>query len=323
MPETGRGRQPTGPLAVCGPIVLSFALVLDASVRFRLPDGTICDLVPGDVIGRLWTTAGWIADPRVSEAHALISLYGPKLMLLALQGRLTVDGRPKTEVELKPRRIIHLADGLAIVTEQVHLPASVFALEGEGCPRQTLLPIVSVVTFPKVRLTKGHHPDAAAVVWTDGSVWKARTEGQDLTLEVDTPFLVEGRPFYLRTTPRTTDAPFSKKGRGAAPLTLEQHPNAVHLLRPGETPLKLQGPQAGLLTQLAQHDAPVDWMIAAEPIWPDEPDPQVLRQKWDETLSRLRSRLKVARIRPNLVQVNGRDRFTLSLTPHDRWVDKT
>lgn len=60
--------------------------------RFRLPDDRLVDAAPGDILGRLPTAAVRLNDPRISEAHALVSLRGRTLRLLALRGRFAVAG---------------------------------------------------------------------------------------------------------------------------------------------------------------------------------------------------------------------------------------
>jgi len=47
-----------------------------ALVWIRLPDGSLVALGHGDFIGRVWTAALVLDDPRVSEGHAMISLRG-------------------------------------------------------------------------------------------------------------------------------------------------------------------------------------------------------------------------------------------------------
>jgi len=58
-----------------------------AFVRLRCTDGSIAELTHGDLIGRLGTAALHFDDARISEAHAMISLRGQELKLLALRGR--------------------------------------------------------------------------------------------------------------------------------------------------------------------------------------------------------------------------------------------
>jgi len=44
-----------------------------AFTRLLLPDDKAVELGHGDIIGRLWSAALSIPDPRVSEAHAMVS----------------------------------------------------------------------------------------------------------------------------------------------------------------------------------------------------------------------------------------------------------
>ena len=46
------------------------------AVHLRLPDGRTAVLGHGDLIGRLESAALPLADPRISEAHAMVSLRG-------------------------------------------------------------------------------------------------------------------------------------------------------------------------------------------------------------------------------------------------------
>ena len=62
-----------------------------AFVRFRLPEGNSVELGHGDLIGRLWSAALPIADARISEADAMVSLRGQELKLLALRGRFALN----------------------------------------------------------------------------------------------------------------------------------------------------------------------------------------------------------------------------------------
>ena len=62
-----------------------------ARVRLRLDSGEVRQLVSGDIIGRIWGAALRLDDPQISEAHALVSMRGTALKLLALRGRFVVD----------------------------------------------------------------------------------------------------------------------------------------------------------------------------------------------------------------------------------------
>ena len=82
-----------------------------AYVRLALPDGSAVDLCPGDLIGRLWSAALRVDNARVSEAHALVSLRGQHLKMLALRGVNAVDKKRVTEDQLVPAVSIQLARG--------------------------------------------------------------------------------------------------------------------------------------------------------------------------------------------------------------------
>jgi pSer/pThr/pTyr-binding forkhead associated (FHA) protein len=71
-------------------------------VRLTLPDGSVRELEHGDLIGRLWSAALVIDDPRISEAHALVSLREGGFWLLSLRRKIAVGGRPVSEVRLEP-----------------------------------------------------------------------------------------------------------------------------------------------------------------------------------------------------------------------------
>lgn len=114
--------------------------------RLRAPDGSLAVLGPGDIIGRTAIAALRINDPRISEAHALVSLRGTSLKLLALRGRFFIDHTPQLEVELRSGLVVLLAQDLAIEVVEVSLPHEVLGLEGPGLARQLLPSVVPGVT---------------------------------------------------------------------------------------------------------------------------------------------------------------------------------
>lgn len=96
---------------------------------------------PGDLVGRLRSADLRIDDPRVSEAHAYVSLREDSLRLLALRGGLAVDGRLVREVSLARGLRILLAKGdppvELVVREAVH-PNAMLALRGPGLDDEVL-----------------------------------------------------------------------------------------------------------------------------------------------------------------------------------------
>ena len=124
--------------------------------QLRLPDGSTAELSPGDVVGRLATAALRLDDPRVSEAHALVSLRGSDLKLLALRGILAVDRKQRTEVTLDPGVKVALARDLVLEVIEVCIPAKVLTVSLPGLPAQPLFGAVfSVVREPTPGLPRG------------------------------------------------------------------------------------------------------------------------------------------------------------------------
>lgn len=142
---------------------------MQASVRIRLPDGTTETLYAGDLIGRTWAAALRIDDPDVSEAHAMVSLRGERLWLLALRRRFAVAGKVVEAVPLVEGARVRLAPGIELVVGQVSLPDHVMGIEGPGLAPQVLPGTCSLVEDPRPRVAPGRLEDARAVFWvTEG-----------------------------------------------------------------------------------------------------------------------------------------------------------
>jgi hypothetical protein len=150
-----------------------------ASVSLQTPDGSNHLLLPGDVIGRMKSAALVLDDPRVSEAHALISLRDAELRLLALRGGFAVDGRPLSEVVLQVGQRLQVARGLNLLVTQVHLPAAVLGLEGDRLPRQALPAVSSLRWSQGPRLVQGWQEDAAAWIWFDGEGFRIQEPSEE------------------------------------------------------------------------------------------------------------------------------------------------
>lgn len=295
-----------------------------ALVQLRLPDGTQSVLGPGDLIGRTWTAALQIDDPRVSEAHALVSLRGQELWLLALRGRFQVDGQPSTDVVLVAGQRLRLSPSTELVVDSVTVPDEVLAVEAEGLPRQVLAGTCSLVLWPHPRLLPGEHPEAVAVLWSSGEGWRVRPAGQParplragdaLTLGATT----------LRAVGVALDAAGQERTRARedAPLTVVTRYDTVHLLREGEPALVLSGHAARLLSELAAMGGSAPWEVVARELWPDDMDRELLRRRWDVSLVRLRDRLRGGGVRPDLVRPSRNGMIELVLNPGDRLEDRS
>lgn len=295
-------------------------------VRFMLENGDICDLGPGDLIGRLPSAALHIDDARISEAHALISLRGQDLKLLALRGRFAIDQKPLSEVVLYPGLRILIARDLELVVEDVFLPKSVVAIRGVGLPQQVLSGTCSITMTPRPMLLPRYVGNAQAWIWSVGADWRLRVGQADATpLHIGDTFEVEGTQFEVVTVSLEHAGQARTQALGAigAPIHLIANYDTVHIHRAGESSFVLTGISARILSELVACAAPISWKAIAKEIWRKTTDDRQLRRKWDISLSRLRSKLKDYRIRPDLVRSDRSGHVELFLTVGDRVEDRT
>ena len=68
--------------------------------------------------------------------------------------------------------------------------------------------------------------------------------------------------------------------------------------------LVLSGLPAKLVSELAEIGHPVGWEVVAAELWPGL-DAHLLRRRWDKSLAKLRTKLRAAGIRPDLVRSSG------------------
>lgn len=300
-----------------------------ATVRFRVSPDDVRELEPGEIIGRAWSCALCIADPRVSEAHAMVSLRGSSLKLLALRGRFAVDDRPLTELELVPGQRIELARGLVLEVVAVTLPDEVLALEGDDLPRQ-ILSGTSSLRLPEGRrpeLVPGFLPEADALLFNDGLAWTLRLPDvpEDRPLVAGDTF--ERRGLLFRAVAVRLEAAGHAatliSGAMQPPLHMVVRYDTVHIHRQTEPAIAVDGILARILSELATIGLPVSWEAIAKEVWPDEEDTVALRRKWDTSVARLRKKLRDARIRADLIRADGTGNFELFLQRDDKVEDQT
>ena len=295
-------------------------------VRFRLQNGDIYDLGPGDLIGRLPSAALHIDDARISEAHALVSLRGQDLKLLALRGRFAIDQKPLSEVILYPGLSILIARDLELVVEDVFLPTSVVAIRGEGLPQQVLSGTCSITMTPRPMLISRYTGSAQAWIWSVGADWRLRVgQGDAVPLHIGDTFEVEETQFEVVAVSLEHAGQLQTQALGAvgASIHLIANYDTVHIYRTGEPPFVMTGISARIISELVACAAPVSWKSVASEIWRKKSNEQQLRRKWDIALSRIRSKLKEARIRPNLVRSDRSGHVELFLADGDQVEDRT
>lgn len=299
---------------------------MHAFVRFRLPDGRSSTLSPGDFIGRLGNAALHLDDARISEAHAMVSLRGREMKLLALRGMFAIGGKPVNEVVLQEGMVVEPARGLELHVEHVALPDDVLAITGEGLPRQVLAGAMSLFVQPRVTLKPRYRGDAAAHIWNNGEGWRLLVAGETVrSLIPGESFEVAGKQFRsvgvsLEQAARTATR---LEGGVQSPLTIVASYDTVHLHREGQAALALDGISARIVSELVAFGGPASWEMIAREIWRHEDDRGQLRRKWDVNLARLRRKLRAAGIRTDLFRAGGTGQIELFLYESDRVDDRT
>ncbi len=296
-------------------------------VILSLDDGRIVELAHGDLVGRLDACRLRYDDPRISEAHALVSLRGDALRLLGLRGRFSVDGTPRQESTLQAGQRLEFAVGPGCGADvvEVVLPEAVMAIEGPDLPLQVLLGTTSVLTTPVLTLRSGTVADAAAwMAFADDGWWLQRpmstTRAQ---LTADGVIDLDG----VQLTPRLVSLlsaamPSTQVQVSSTPLRIVARYQSVHLLREAQLPVVLDGVAARIVSELVVLAGPTAWDVVAREIWSDDVVLPVLRGRWDAQLSRLRARLRAAGIRPELLRADRHGFIELVLGPHDSVVDE-
>lgn len=293
-------------------------------VRLRTLDGQTADVPPGGLIGRLPGAALRLDDPLVSEAHALVSLRGRKLKLLALRGSMEVDGRRVPELVLVPGQRVLLAQGVALEVEAVELPSHVLALTGLGAQLEELsASVYSVVTRPPPGLPElvvGFQASAAAHVFSTTDGWKIRLANQaPETVEEGCLWEIDGVEVGVVAVPIASAGAKSTffQGRIYAPVRIVARYETVHLESLGQPTLVITGVPARILSELVSMGAPAPWEVVASEVWRGEDDRQILRQNWDRNLRTLRGKLRAAGFREDLVRPDGKGNVELFLQPDD------
>lgn len=127
-------------------------------------------LYPGSIIGRLAKADLRIDDPRISEAHALISLRGNSLKMLALRGSLTIKERIRGETVLDKDMEIKLTDEHVLKVVSVHLPEYVLTVQYQDETISLTETEMSIHINP-LRFEKNILSTAVFWVWQSGEAW--------------------------------------------------------------------------------------------------------------------------------------------------------
>lgn len=291
-------------------------------------DGRVVALAAGAIIGRMRDAALVIDDPRVSEAHALIALRGGGLQLLALRGRVSVGGKPRTEVALIPGRRILLGGFFSLEVIDVELPEAVLAVvadpSGDDDAPVPMHGVLALTADGAVR--PGFDPDAPAIVWSgpDGPV--LRVAGSDVARALaagDTFVVGEAGYRVVELSLASLESPATATaGRFDQALELVLFFDAVHV-RVADRSVTFDGITARALSALVEVRCPLAWEEIARELWPDDALGPMVRQRWDQLLTRFRAKLRAAAIRSDLIRSNRHGLVELVLGPGDRIEDRS
>jgi hypothetical protein len=295
---------------------------LTPHVRFVLPDGRAVDVPPGGILGRMPSATLRLDDPRVSEAHALLSLRGRGFRLLALRGLLQVGKAPTTEVALAVGQVVRLAPDLALTVSAIALPESLLAVASPGqAPQELSSPVYSLLNDGA--LVGRYEPDASAHLWSTSEGWMVRAAGgEPAPLQVGT-FTVGQHTLTVREIPLAAAAvnPTLFSGRFFAPVRIITNFDIARIEIEGRELCSISGHAGRILCELAAVRGPVNWEIVAGEIW-DGDDRHTLRQSWDRALGTLRGKLRLPELRPDLVRADGHGHIELFLQQGDEIEDR-
>lgn len=289
---------------------------------FLTPTGEEVALGHGDLVGRLGRAALYLDDPRVSEAHAMVSLRGESLKLLALRGRLKLAGRPVNELTLEAGQLIELAPSLTLRVEDVVLPDEVIGLRAPGLPPVALHGVLSFFTTPAPRFEPGLFPNADLIVWGEEGAWRAAEPGQPpIPLHLGQSLDVGGVALVAEPIPLDAVGT-SNTVAPNQPLKIIAHYDTAKVHH-GDQVVHIAGVPARLISELVAIGGPASWEALAHELWGGEVPRELLRTRFDMALSRLRKRLKSAQIRDDLVVSSGTGQVELVLREGDTVEDAT
>jgi hypothetical protein len=278
---------------------------------------------PGDTIGRLWRATLSIPDPRLGKVHGVFNLRESVLLFSSLRVPFRAGGQQLTEVVLRSGLEIELSPDTSLeILELSPRPPSLALDLPEG--RRRLTAAASIKSTSRIELEPGVASDAALVIWSDGRSWFARRPSeQPFELVPGTSLQVGGTEIPV-VIGAEGDRPTSPGPESAAsPLHLFVRYETVHIHRELRKTLVIDGLGARIISELAIAGVPVGWQVIAGELWKDEADLGLLRRKWDAVIVRVRRKLRLSGIRPDLIRADRHGNFELFLEQGDRLDDQT
>ncbi|GMV44390.1 MAG: hypothetical protein AMXMBFR64_61060 [Myxococcales bacterium] len=281
------------------------------------PTGAEVELGHGDLVGRLRSAALVIDDPRVSEAHAMVSLRGERLKLLPLRGRLWVEHAQVNQVELRPGLVVELVPGVSLRVEDVLLPERLLAIEAPSLGLHVLSGVTSLHLLPRPRLVPGFVGGADAVLWGEELTWKLwQPPGTVQDLMPGARVQVGSLALTAVDVALSANQALSTIS-SEAPIELVVHYETAQI-RCGDGTALITGVPARLLAELVAFDGPAPWDVLSIELWGTGIERDQRRARLDMAMLRLRRRLRDAGIRDDLVVATGTGQIQLVLRSGDR-----
>ena len=282
------------------------------------------DVFAGDIVGRLRSASLQISHPQISEAHAMLSLRGQRLVLIALRGALGGAGQGAEEIPLETGQTIVLNEEVSLEVIKIELPQRVVGFQWAGQPAVAPAGAVFSVFATDSQLRPGFHADADAHVWRDHNGCWSLQIGQAPSVAVAVggePWSIVGRP--LRAVWIELGQLESPRTEGRSPvLTISGSQTHLQVSSRGGKLAEISGQGARILWELALHHergAPfADWELIADQLWGARLNRRSKRARWDMAIKRLRNSLLSLDLERELVQSDGAGACGLVLRPGDR-----
>ena len=285
--------------------------------------GQRTSLGPGDFIGRSDVATLCLDDPRISEAHAMISLRDRQLQLIALRGRFRHDGKVLTEVRLTQGMELELAHDVTLICEQVEMPRTLLGLLIDDELEITLTNTMTLYADTVPTLKRGYAADGDAIFWSTGSSWRMRiADDPACTLKAGDTFTVRGASIKIISIPVERAAYARTRDTLRAPLLFKPHSTCVEVQPEGGEPMIVSGVPGKILASLLQRHCTASWQEIIDDVWPEDASTlSALRRRFDAGLRRLRDHLRgVLPEHEELIKLDGTGVVLLTLSPQDRLI---
>lgn len=280
-------------------------------------------LNPGEYIGRSEVAALCIDDPRVSEAHAMVSLRDGHLKLIALRGRFRHKSQVLSEIILKPDLVLELAPDIHVVCEHVNMPTSVLGLIIDQDIEVRLTNTITLYAGDLPTLKRGYDPYGDAIFWDTALSWRMRTnDDASVILSAGDHYTINGTDIKVVAIPLEHAQQTKTRNSLRAPITFTCHDMHVEMDRTGEPTVKLSGIPGRIFLSLLKRQGTASYQEVVHDVWSEDYSTDLsLRRRFDTGMRRLRAQLRLALPDEEpLITLDGTGIIKLNRLPKDQIV---